>query len=142
MNREVVEMSYAGADWIKGSLKKELSPLGESVADLIGEWYRGIYHISIHTLYRVEWSDKNMISIALPGDFSTFDFNDLTRLVFLAHWFAIRVEIEPCNFRFLKFRFTQRRREGVIFELHPTLDQAVSMFKEEMRADGIEEWVG
>jgi hypothetical protein len=31
---------YAGASWIKRSLKKEMSPLGEAVANLLGRVHR------------------------------------------------------------------------------------------------------
>jgi len=36
---------YAGANWIKQSLKKEMSPLGVNVADLLGDVFAGIYHL-------------------------------------------------------------------------------------------------
>jgi len=41
---------YAGASWIKSSLKKEMSPLGEAVANLLGRVSRGIYHLKTSSL--------------------------------------------------------------------------------------------
>lgn len=36
-------MRYMGADWLEG--KKPMSAFGRRVADMLGEWARGIYHI-------------------------------------------------------------------------------------------------
>ena len=49
-----MEPQYAGADWLQGVLRYKqpnliLSPLGRSVADLLGELYLGIYHVSYLT---------------------------------------------------------------------------------------------
>jgi hypothetical protein len=122
-------MQYAGSDWIKYSLKKELSPFGENVADLLGEWVQGIYHLNHKMLSKVDWIDDRYISINYWGDLSTYDGNGLSRLVFLAHWFCIRVEIDPCNFQYIKISFSPRERGGDIYKNHPKLDEAVDHFK-------------
>lgn len=123
---------YAGAEWLKHSLKIEsMSPLGEAVADLLGELVFGIYHIDARRLLAVDWSCNHHIIISLHlNGFSTYDYNTLTRLVFLAHHMAIRVEVNPCNFNYIELMFHQRERNGNISQRHPTLAQAVQMFSE------------
>lgn len=65
-------------------------------------------------------------SITVTGDLSTYDADGLTRLVFLAHDRAIRVEVSACNMQRLTVAVHKRRaREGSMFERHPTLAKAV-----------------
>lgn len=64
-------------------------------------------------------------SIIHPGDCSTYDFNFLTRLVFLAHDMAVRVSIMQGGPNALKIAIWQRQREGRLFERHPTIDEAL-----------------
>jgi len=122
----------SGSTWIKESFKKEMSPLGEKVADMLGILYGGIYHLDRKSLGNVEWDNGHHIVIKIKKSFATYDFNDLTNLVFLAHWYAIRVEISPCNFQFIELIFHQRGRTGSIFNRHPTIDEAVKRFKDSM----------
>ena len=49
-----IETKYSGADWIKGSLKREMSPFGELVADILGVVFLGIYHVDVKALERAE----------------------------------------------------------------------------------------
>ncbi len=51
---------YAGSDWIKKSLKiTKMSPIGEAVADLLGEVYQGIYHLETRSLRKVDWEHED-----------------------------------------------------------------------------------
>ena len=122
-------MKYAGSDWVQNSLKKEMSSLGVSVADLLGELYRGIYHLDSGHLNKVDWTDKRYMEILIGRSLATYDSDDLTRLVFLAHQFCVRVQIEPCNFRYIKMSFSPRQRGGSIFTNHPAIDQALEQFQ-------------
>lgn len=120
---------FAGADWIKSALKKEMSPLGESVADILGELFLGIYHLESVQLKKVNWTERDNLDVVLGyRSFSTYDDERLTRLVFLAHHRAIRVEIYPHSFKYLRLVFSKRSRLGAKHERHPTLDQAVATF--------------
>jgi hypothetical protein len=124
--------AYSGADWIKKSMMypKEMSELGKNVADLLGELFYGIYHLGSNQLRKVDWSNKHYIEFILGWKtLSTFDFDELTRLVFLAHHMAIRVEISPHAFNFIMLRFHQRQRNSDFALRHPTLDKAVTTFK-------------
>ena len=128
-------MSYSGADWIERQLKArksdiEMSQLGKNVADLLGELFYGIYHLDYKQLFKVDWKNNYYIEFLLGWKtLSTVDFDELTRLVFLAHHMAIRVEISPYTFKYIKLMFHQRNRKGDSAQRHPTLDEAVNKFK-------------
>lgn len=125
---------YAGSDWLKPEYvgRDELSDFEKRVADLLGEWQRGIYHIS-DEVEKGEWSAR-MVEIRYGGTLSTFDFDELTRLVFLAHDLCIRVEISPRANRYFTMRFHPRKRgaagDASMFERHPTLEQAVEAWRQ------------
>lgn len=129
---------YSGSEWIKQAYKKGMSPLGERVADLLGEWACGIYHL--HNPFSIDWSNPNFIEVNYSGSLDTFDNGNLTKLVFLAHWLCVRVEINSCNFRYLKLMFTNRLRDGNLYDRHPTLDEAVERFKKYIIANEVDEF--
>lgn len=126
---------HAGADWIQNYLllhkDAAMSELGKNVADLLGELFGGIYHLDPKSLMRTDWSNNHYIEFSLGHkDLSTVDFNELTTLVFLAHHMAIRVNIEGSKKNYLRLLFHQRRRTGNYSKKHPTIDQAVETFKQ------------
>lgn len=120
---------FAGLDWLKANQRvKEISPLGERVAELLGEWAGGIYHIA--GIEKAEWGNPYFIEVRLGyKNMATWDAADLTHLVFLAHWLCIRVEVTPKSSNTLCLLFHGREREGQIYKRHPRLDEAVERFK-------------
>lgn len=125
--------TYAGANWVADWLEvdkpnEKMSPFGIVVADILGELFLGIYHIS-KSVFRADWTNENRIQMTIRGSMSTFDFDVLTRLVFLAHHCAIRIEIEPASPEYIRLIFHRRQRAGHIYERHPSLDDAVAAFK-------------
>lgn len=127
---------YAGADWLEKFLlhrkpEMNLSDLGRDVADLLGELYWGIYHLEPGALSRADWSATENIFLVIShrADWSTFDFDNLTRLVFLAHHMAIRVELEPVAPKCMRVRFSRRQRSGATSERHPDLEEAIDTFR-------------
>ena len=64
-----------------------------------------------------------------PGNLSTFDFDGLTRLVLMSHRDCIRAEICPSGPGMVKLAIWKRKkREGRMFEKHPTIEEALKMF--------------
>lgn len=120
---------FAGLEWLKANQRvKEISPLGERVGELLGEWASGIYHI--RDIEKVDWANPHCIEVSLGYmNLATWDAADLTRLVFLAHWLCIRIEVTPKNRNTLCLLFHAREREGQIYKRHPRLDEAVERFK-------------
>lgn len=119
---------YAGADWLRKTARVEVSPLGAVVADILGDLFGGLYHLS-QEVRETKWSDPWCIEVRLKGfgfTFSTFDGGTLTNLVFLAHDRCVRIEISPMSRSSLLLRFHQRKRIGGMGQRHPTLEQAVT----------------
>jgi hypothetical protein len=118
------DKGYAGAGWVKAAARKEMSEFGEEVADLLGDLFLGIYHIE-RDVWRADWSTPGHISLTIRGNsWATWDGENLTRLVVLAHDRCIRVEMEAAAPRTMRLTFSPREREGPIWKRHPTLEWA------------------
>lgn len=62
---------------------------------------------------------------------ATYDFCNLTWLVFAAHEFCVRVEIQASGPRRLKILLHPRKRVAeTTYERHPTIEVALERFKE------------
>lgn len=141
-------MRFAGAEWIQGNLnasakmeaqrktppKKrtntEMSPLGITVADLLGYVFAGIYHMDTSMLIRVDWSNRDVIEVNHYGGLATWDFNELTKLVVVAHDMMLRMEVRQSGPRRVGMAFWQRRtREGGIAERMPTIEQQIEAIR-------------
>jgi hypothetical protein len=119
----------SGSGWlIAAKGEKAVSELGKDVADLLGELFFGIYHIQPEVM-RADFSNPTWIEVLVHKSLATFDFNELTRLVFLAHHMAIRVDVSAARNGILRLMFHRRERDGGISKRHPTLDEAVCSFK-------------
>jgi len=121
---------HSGASWIQKSLKKEMSPLGEAVANLLGRVFSGIYHLQGATLDRVNWQDPYCVEYTHRGDLATFDFSHLTALVVFAHDEMIRVSIQGCGPGYMKLMFHQRdSRTGSVSERYPTIEDHIIILR-------------
>lgn len=128
---------YAGSDWLiacKPHLAQVMPPFARKVADMLGEWYRGIYHNMDVT--RADWGNDHWIEVRHYGSLATFDNSDLTRLVLLAHRDAIRVEIRPHHHHYLMLLFHPREHgiiepEKALYFGHPTIEEAIERFRQE-----------
>lgn len=115
--------------------EKSPSELGVRAAVLLALWCDGWHHVP--NPGAVDWDNEQSITIAIHRSLATVDFFDLTKLVFFAHDEALRVEIKPPNMPDLdeepgddeggglQLLITARRRGGVFYEDHPTLEAAV-----------------
>lgn len=115
--------------WLSFYYNGTFSEHGKRVAFLLEEW-TGIHHIEVSALKKADWSSKHNVHIWTGRSLSTFDFDDLTRLVFLAHDHCIRVEIDVHGPRMLGLSFHPRVRDGSIMVRHPTIEQAVASWRE------------
>jgi hypothetical protein len=89
-------------------------------ADLLGGFH--------HTFNIKEWGAG--IQMCVPGSWSTYDFNQLTRLVLLAHDRAIRIEIGPASPSYFRVMAHRRKRDSArMWERHPTIEQAIDIHR-------------
>lgn len=115
-----------GSNWMKLQ-KKELSPFGERVADLLWMLYLGIYHIQGEVM-RADFSQPRRVVVTVNdgnGSFSTYDSDLLTRLVFLAHEMNIRAGVRAATHGYLQLEFMQVDRNGFFADRHPTLMESL-----------------
>lgn len=105
----------------------ELNDFQRRAFDILGIVGGGIYNapISWETVY---WA-PNTIAVNWSNGLATFDFSQLTKLVFLCHEARIRADISPKGFRHVEITLSQRSHEGSISLRHPDLDEAVSDFR-------------
>ena len=96
----------------------------EEAEEFFSELYLGKHHFpSKIKPYGQGWHINHW------GDLSTFDFDTLTRLVFLAHDSCTRVEISQGGPRAVKIAIWKRQRTGSIYERHPTIEDALKTWR-------------
>jgi len=71
------------------------------------------------------------ISCSVHEGISTFDYNQLTRLVIGCHDRAIRLEIRASGPRLLRLGLWQRQRDGSMYERHPTIEEAIKCYRQQ-----------
>lgn len=79
-----------------------------------------------HSSVWVPWRDGRM---------ATFDTQQLTMLVMLAHEARIRVEIHARSRGHLMLSFFQRTHEGCTAIRHPSIEEAVAAFRKYLPED-------
>lgn len=112
-----------------------LTDFQKKVCDIIGMVGGGIYNAPI-ARSRINWNYGNRgVSVMWKHDMATFDFNELTALVFLCHEARIRCDISAGGPGMMRISFWQRSHEGSMSERHPNLDEAVKAFREYLPTD-------
>ena len=125
-------MKYAGADWLRGTMKSDMSPLGEKVADILGQAWRGIYHMDNSAIKKTNWSDTYIIEVNIYQGLATWDGHTLLALVVLCFDAKVRLSIISCNMQYIKLQFHQRLppdKSTHGFESIPTLEKAVEQMR-------------
>lgn len=86
------------------------------------KFYGGVHHIPNGSIikYGSGWSVNNN-----NGSLSSYDSNDLTRLVVMAHDECIRVELIPARQGVIKIAIWKRERVGNFMDKHPTLEHHI-----------------
>jgi hypothetical protein len=110
----------------------------EEAVSFFADFYCGAHHIpardycGIHGIHEF----GNGWYVNHYGDLSTFDFDRLTRLVFMAHDRCIRVEIASSGPRYMKIIIHKRaQREGEIWSRHPTIESALGAWRKRNPAE-------
>ena len=120
--------NYSGADWLTDLIGAEnISPFGTTVANILGDVFLGIYHMNTGALRTADWKSDTWISVTNYGGLSTFDTDQLTRLVVLCHDRLVRLEVNPAASQYIRLCFSPRKsRDGTRYERHPTLEDAAA----------------
>lgn len=64
------------------------------------------------------------------GSLATYDFDELTRAVFMAHDRCIRFEVAPSGPGLVRLYLHKRKkRDGAMYERHPTIEAALSEWR-------------
>lgn len=99
----------------------------EDATDFFAHLFRGEHHIpgKVRQIGDRGWCVNH------HGDLSTFDFDMLTRFVFLAHDRCVRASVMESGPRMVKLAIWQRHtRTGSSMERHPTLETAMASWRE------------
>lgn len=93
----------------------------QEATDFFAEFFYGEHHIAYDIKeYGQGWSTLTHATLA------TTDFNNLTRLVFMAHEKGIRVEIIPAGPKLLSLALHKREAGNIdLIKGHPTIEQAL-----------------
>ncbi len=122
--------------------KTEPTEAAVRVMELLDLW-QGLHHLDDEQMRKTDWSNPRFVSLKLgrfvsPGALATHDFDDLTRLVFLAHDLAIRVQMAARSGRYMEIMFHPRERLGPFTQSHPSLEQAIERWRQTHPATGVE----
>lgn len=117
----------AGCGWY--AAPEKLSPDQARIFDIVGMVAGGVYNAPI-AWNSLDWHAGRGISFIWRGSsLSTFDFYQLTTLVFLCHEARIRGDIGPGGPRMLRMSFHPRAAEGGMSSRHPNLEEATAAFR-------------
>lgn len=89
------------------------------------EFYGGAHHIPGHKVH--EFGYGYMVKHDRE-DLATYDFDQLTRLVLMAHRDCYRAAVENHGPRAMKIMIWKRKRTGSMSERHPTIEQAIERY--------------
>lgn len=99
----------------------------EAALDFFATLYRGEHHLPSE----MRNDGRGVWSVGHFGGVATFDYDELTRLVFLAHDRCVRAWILAAQPRHVRIFITARERgAGDMSTDHPTIDQALAKFRE------------
>jgi hypothetical protein len=90
----------------------------------------GLHHIDGAAMKKADWTNDRWLQITLNGSFSTCDYDDLTRMVFLAHDMCIRIEIVAATRGRVSLMLHPRHtRNGQMSKRHCTIETALANFR-------------
>lgn len=107
----------------------DLTPFQRRAFDILGIIGNGIYNAPI-AWDGVIWA-RDYLIVPWRKGLGTWDFMELTRLVFLCHEARIRGYIETHSPRHLAIALHERSHHGGMSKRHPNLDEAISGFRSE-----------
>lgn len=107
----------------------EMQSITKKSLILLSNLCGGLHHLGDNQVRRILKENDSWCVKYLAGHLATYDGWELTKLVLLAHDMAIRVEIQPCNFRYFTILFHERQREGEFSRRHPSIEQVLQAWR-------------
>lgn len=105
------------------------------VCDILGMVGGGIYNAPI-AHEKIDWNyGWGGVSVIWKHGMATFDYNELTSLVFLCHEARIRCSLESAGPKMIRLTFWQRTEAGSMAQRHPNIDEAVAAFRAYLPAE-------
>lgn len=96
-------------------------------ANFLAAFFRGWHHVPT----KIKECGKGIEINFRPHGMATYDFDNLTRLVLMAHDKMVRVDIQGSGPSMIKLMLHKRdSREGSMYERHPTIEDVLSQWRE------------
>ncbi|NUP08381.1 MAG: hypothetical protein HOW73_20215 [Polyangiaceae bacterium] len=105
----------------------------DEAEDFFATFYRGKHHIPEKGVRDEGGGSWYVAHYNAGAGLSSFDYDDLTRLVFMAHDRGVRVSLHSSAPNYVKIRISHQRSRppGDMSTVHPTLEQAVDKWRED-----------
>lgn len=130
-----INASKSGQFKMHPTTPESLSDFQKKVVDILGIVGGGIYNAPINH-NKINWNYSGGVTVVWNGrDLATFDFDELSKLVFLCHAARIRCSICGCGPRMIRMSFWQRTPAGDIAQRHPNIAEAVDYFEAALPLD-------
>ena len=111
-----------------------VSDHGAVCAEFASVLYRGLHHFPSgdRGLRKVAWSDADVLRWNHYGELASFDGDELTVMVLMAHDLGLRLTVNPVNMRYLEIALSKcdAERHFATFHAHPTMESVLSSWRE------------
>lgn len=107
----------------------EAKTITDRMENVLHITFRGLHHCPKIHKYRVG-SPYERWEVNYWSYVSTYDYDQLTRLVVSAHDECIRVAIKNSGPGMIKIQLWARKRGGSMTERHPTIEEAIKAIRE------------
>lgn len=108
----------------------EVSGHGAVCAEFMSLLYRGLHRFPSRDrgLRKVEWSDSDLLKWNHHGELATFDGDELTVMVLMAHDLGLRLTVNPVNMQYLEIALSKcdAERHFATVHPHPTMETALA----------------
>lgn len=122
----MIEARERACQWLYFLTKKPFSELGKDV-DWFLDTMWGLHNLNRTSLSKIDWENDTWICFTYNHYLSTFDGNDLTRLVVIAHQRMLRVSLKGVGPGYIQLMFHKRTtRTGNIYEKCPDILEHVN----------------
>jgi len=113
----------------------EAWPLRRKAEAVLGYTYRGLHHLPGGERAIRDLHNGRVVVASVYDGLSTFDSDELTRLVAASHFYCVRAEVRQGGPRRVSIWFHNRpSREGGFADRHPTLAYAFEQHNSALKA--------